>query len=95
MTGGITACRKIFALAEAWNLDLATHSFFFGPGIPASVHLSLSNIHSEWVEINAVPLESYFIDPAYRPEKGYLSAPNKPGLGFEVDWDVVKKYAIK
>jgi L-alanine-DL-glutamate epimerase-like enolase superfamily enzyme len=94
MTGGITACKKIFALAEAWNLDLATHSFFFGPGIPASVHLSLSNNRSEWVEINAVPLESYFIDPTYRPEKGYLTAPNKPGLGFEVDWGVVNKYAL-
>ena len=95
MTGGIVACRKIFALAEAWNLQIATHSFFFGPGIPASVHLSLSNMKSEWVEINAVPLEDYFIQPAYRPEKGYLTAPDKPGLGFEVDWGVVKKYAMK
>lgn len=95
MTGGITATRKIFALADAWNLDIATHSFFFGPGIPASVHLSLSNMRNEWVEINAVPLEAYFIDPAYRPMKGYLTAPNKPGLGFEVDWDIVKKYEMK
>ena len=95
MTGGILACRKIFALAEAWNLDVATHSFFFGPGTAASVHLSLSNMRSEWVEINAVPLEAYFIRPAYRPEKGYLTAPSKPGLGFEVDEDVVKKYRIQ
>jgi len=95
MTGGISSMRKIFALAEAWNLDVATHSFFFGPGIPASVHLSLSNVRNEWVEINAVPLEAYFIQPAYRPERGWLTAPDKPGLGFEVDWDVVKKYTIK
>ncbi|MBN2335732.1 mandelate racemase/muconate lactonizing enzyme family protein [Candidatus Bathyarchaeota archaeon] len=95
MTGGIMVCRKIFALAEAWNLQVATHSFFFGPGIPASVHLSLSNMKSEWVEINAVPLEAYFIEPAYRPVNGYVTAPKKPGLGFEIDWDVVKKYSIK
>jgi len=95
MTGGISTCRKIFALAEAWNLGIATHSFFFGPGVPAAVHLSLSNVRSEWVEINAVPLEAFFIDPAYRPVKGYVSAPDKPGLGFEVDWDVVEKYAVK
>lgn len=43
MTGGITATRKIFALAEAWNLDVATHSFFFGPGIPARAILPLNN----------------------------------------------------
>jgi len=95
MTGGITACRKIFALAEAWNLGIATHSFFYGPGIPASVHLSLSNMRSEWVEINAVPLEAYFINPAYRPVKGNITAPDKPGLGFEIDEKVVKKYEMK
>ena len=95
MTGGILVCRKIIALAEAWNLGVATHSFFFGPGIPASVHLSLSNMKSEWVEINAVPLEAYFINPAFRPVKGCINAPDKPGLGFEVDEEVVRKYAIK
>ncbi len=76
------------------NIGIATHSFF-GPGVPASVHLSLSNMKSEWVEINAVPLEAFFITPAYRPVNGYVTAPNKPGLGFEIDWDVVERYAVK
>jgi L-alanine-DL-glutamate epimerase-like enolase superfamily enzyme len=95
MTGGINTCRKIIALAETWNLGIATHSFFFGPGVPAAVHLSLSNMKSEWVEINAVPLEAFFIDPAYRPVKGYVTAPNKPGLGFEINWDTVEKYKVE
>jgi L-alanine-DL-glutamate epimerase-like enolase superfamily enzyme len=94
MTGGISTCRKIFGMAEAWNLGVATHSFFFGPGVPAAVQLSLSNVSSEWVEINAVPLEDFFIKPAYRPVDGYVSAPAKPGLGFEIDWDVVEKYQV-
>ena len=50
---------------------------------------------SEWVEINAVPLEAFFIKPAYRPVDGYVTAPDKPGLGFEIDWDTVEKYAVK
>ena len=95
MTGGILACLKIFALAEVWNLQIATHSFFFGPGIPATIHLSLSNMKSEWVEINAVPLEAFFIQPAFRPVKGYLTLPDKPGLGIEIEEDVVKKYSLK
>jgi len=27
--------------------------------------------------------------------KGYVSAPKKPGFGFEIDWDVVEKYGVK
>ncbi len=41
-SGGILECRKILALAEAWNLQIATHSLYFGPGIAATLHFSLS-----------------------------------------------------
>jgi L-alanine-DL-glutamate epimerase-like enolase superfamily enzyme len=42
-----------------------------------------------------VPLEEYFISPPFRPKKGYISVPDKPGLGFEVDWEVVDKYLVR
>lgn len=91
-SGGILACRKIFALAEAWNLRIATHSYYFGPGIAATLHLALSNIRSEYIEINANPLEASFIQPSLRPEKGYIAAPDKPGLGIDIDESVVQRY---
>lgn len=90
--GGILACRKIFALVEAWNLRLAMHSYCFGPGIAATVHLSLSNMLSEYVEIHALPLEASFILPPLRPENGYIAAPTGPGLGIEIDEEIVKRY---
>jgi L-alanine-DL-glutamate epimerase-like enolase superfamily enzyme len=91
-TGGILACRKVFALAEAWNLRVATHSYYFGPGVAATVHLSLSNMRSEFVEINTMPLSESFIQPPLRPENGYITVPAKPGLGIEIDEDVVKRH---
>ncbi len=90
--GGLLECRKIFALAEAWNLQIATHNFCFGPGVAATLHLSLSNTIIEYVEVNALPLEVFFIQPHLRPEKGYITLPDKPGLGIEIDEYVVKKY---
>ncbi len=90
--GGILTCRKIFALIEAWNLRLAMHSYFFGPGVAATLHLSLSNMRSEFIEIHALPLEASYIQPALRPEKGYLKAPTGHGLGIEIDEAVVEKY---
>jgi L-alanine-DL-glutamate epimerase-like enolase superfamily enzyme len=91
-SGGILACRKIFALAEAWNLQIATHSFCYGPGMAATLHLSLSNMKSEYVEVNPLPIEESFIQPVLKPEKGYLTVTGKPGLGIEIDEAVVKKY---
>ena len=91
--GGISICRKIFALAEAWNLQIATHSFTFGPSLAAALHLSLSNMRSEYVEIFATPLEEFYMQPPLRQEQGYLTLPDKPGLGIEIDEEVVKKFS--
>jgi len=91
--GGILNCRKVFALAEAWNLKIATHSYTFGPSLAAAVHLSLSNIKTEYFEICAAPLEAYYMQPSLRQENGYITLPDRPGLGIEIDEDVVKKYS--
>jgi len=90
--GGLLECRKILSLAEAWNLQLVPHSFCFGPGIAATLHFSLSNMGSEYIEINASPLEVSYIQPSLRPEKGYVVPTGKPGLGIEIDEDVVKSH---
>jgi len=91
-SGGIWVCRKIFALAEAWNVGVATHSYFFGPGIAATIHLALSHTRIEYVEMHALPLEASFIQPPLRPEKGYITVPAKAGLGIDIDEDVVRRY---
>jgi L-alanine-DL-glutamate epimerase-like enolase superfamily enzyme len=93
--GGILTCRKIFALAEAWNLQIAIHSFTFGPALAAAVHLSLSNTRSEYVEVCYTPIDEYYMQPPLRQEKGYLALPDKPGLGIEIDEKVLKKYASR
>lgn len=91
-SGGIMELRKIFTLAETWNLQIATHSNCFGPGIAATIHLGLSNMRSEYLEIGNMIPEAPFIQPDLRPEKGYLTLSDKPGLGIEIDEDVVKRY---
>lgn len=91
-SGGLLECRKILALTEAWNLRLITHSYCYGPGIAATLQFALSNMKSEYIEINPLPLEASFIWPPLQPEKGFITAPDGPGLGIEIDEDVVKKY---
>ena len=38
--GGITEFKKIAALAQAANLPIAPHSFYFGPGLAATLHVA-------------------------------------------------------
>ena len=91
--GGLMACRKILALAEAWNLQLIPHSYYYGPGVAATAHFVLSNMSSDYMEIAAAPLEACFMCPAFRPQNGYLTVPDKPGLGIEIDEDVVGRFS--
>ena len=91
-TGGISQCRKIIALAEAHDVRVAPHSFYYGPGIAATLHLCASSPSAEFIEINALPLTESFIQPALRPEKGVLPLPSGPGLGIEIDDDVVRSH---
>ena len=81
--------------APASTSGVATHSYFFGPGIAAAIHLALSHTRVEYVEMHALPLAAYFIQPPLRPEKGYITVPAKPGLGIEIDEDVVRRYPYK
>jgi len=91
-SGGLTACQKILALAEAWNIQLIPHSFYFGPGVAATLHFAISNMSSDYVEINAEPLEEFPTQPSLRPKNGFIEVPKGPGLGIEIDEAVVKKY---
>jgi L-alanine-DL-glutamate epimerase-like enolase superfamily enzyme len=91
-SGGLLACRKIMALAEAWNLQVIPHSFYYGPGVAATLQFALSSMTTEYVEIHQVPLQASFIQPTLRPEQGYLSAPAKSGLGIDVDEHVVMQH---
>ena len=91
-SGGIGQCRKIFALAEAYNIQTTTHSFYYGPGLAATLQLCFSNPLSDLIEINALPLTESFIQPDIRPENGYFFPPKQPGLGVALDENVVKKH---
>jgi len=88
--GGYGSAGKIFALAEAWNVGVAAHSYFFGPGIAATIHLALSHTRVEYVEMHALPWRPPS-SAAPAAGKRYITVPAKPGLGIEIDEDVVRR----
>ncbi len=93
-SGGLLACRKVLAMAEAWNLLVIPHSFYYGPGAAATAHFVLANPLSDEMEVNVTPIEQDFIIPAFRPVRGNIAVPDAPGLGIEIDEEVLTHYRI-
>ncbi|MBT4587902.1 MAG: mandelate racemase/muconate lactonizing enzyme family protein [Rhodospirillaceae bacterium] len=92
-TGGISVARKVLTMAEAFNLEACTHSFYYGPGMAATLHVALNSPLTEMIEVNPHDLSGWFMKPALRPVDGYLTAPDAPGLGIELDDDIIRDCA--
>ena len=84
--GGISQMRKVAALAEAHHIPIAPHCTMSHLGLTASLHVSAAVpfflIHEgyEGVLPDGIANKHWEMD-----EEGYVSLPEGPGLGVEVD----------
>ena len=93
--GGIGEFLKVAALGGAYNVALAPHSPYFGPGFLATLHLIAHTGQASWVEKIYFDLEANFFSPALTPKNGVYTLPEGAGLGLELDLDVLEKYRVK
>ena len=93
LAGGITHCKKIAALAEAYHSAVITHNFL-GPLITAaSLHLdtSIPNfITQEYTKADESEAFAVY-KVAYQREGGYIPIPEAPGLGIELDDSLIEQ----
>lgn len=96
--GGVTAARRLWALAHAHNLPYAPHTGFSG-GIAhlASLHLAAAapNFYTyEYMGTQYIqnPLRDIFTEPFPAPERGMIALPQGPGLGMDLDPDALHRY---
>lgn len=84
LAGGISQCKKIAALAEAYHAAVVTHNFL-GPVLTAAaVHLdaSIPNfVVQEYTTKDEGPAAAQVFTGIPRREGGYLPVPEAPGLG--------------
>ena len=93
LAGGITHCKKIAALAEAYHSAVVTHNFL-GPLITAaSLHLdtSIPNFITQEYTKGDESEDSAVYKVAYQREGGYIPIPEAPGLGIELDDSLIEK----
>ncbi len=97
VVGGITGLRKIGALAELHNRRLEPHSYGSTLVQAAHLHYILSVKNCEFFEL---PFPRGALDFGMKTvveidSEGYALAPTGPGLGYEVDWDVLDDATIQ
>jgi L-alanine-DL-glutamate epimerase-like enolase superfamily enzyme len=87
--GGISVVRDVIQAAVGRRLVPSPHSFYFGPGLAACVHLAAAFDSVPWVEFPAAQLERPLLSPDIAPEAGQFRVPAGPGLGVEVSPDLL------
>jgi len=96
LIGGITGMRKIGAAAEMLGRRMEPHAC--GSTIVQAAHwhymLSAKNCTSFEMPYPRYGLDFGMEDIVHIDEQGWVHAPTKPGLGYDIDWDVIDNATI-
>lgn len=91
--GGILEAKKIAAMAEAHHALIAPHMYVGPIAAAAAVQVSTCSPNFMVQEYNVGDLHrEIFVEPI-TVENGYITPPTRPGLGVELNEEVVKRYA--
>jgi L-alanine-DL-glutamate epimerase-like enolase superfamily enzyme len=96
--GGITGGIKVGHLAECFGMEVAPHNWggIFDHAVHFHLELALPNCN--WFEMTVPQGGSdrpYMKDTVRIAKDGYVYAPTKPGLGFEIDYGLLEKMTTR
>ncbi|MBK8023121.1 MAG: mandelate racemase/muconate lactonizing enzyme family protein [Chloroflexi bacterium] len=96
-TGGITECKRIAEIADAFGKACTPHvSIGSAIQFAASVHLAAATPNQTWMEYwyGTNPLGNAILKSPFRVEDGFFHVPQGPGLGIEIDEDRLRAYTV-
>ncbi len=85
--GGITQWMKVAGMAEAFNLPVVSHL------IP-EVHVHLIGAIPNGLTVEYMPWLTRLFREVPQQKNGELAMPTKPGLGLELDGDVLTRFGV-
>jgi len=91
--GGISELLKVFPIAVVRNVTVMPHCFYDGPGLLAAIHvtaaLGTADAMIEWPYFD---LAAQLYGGVLTPVNGQISVPQRPGLRFDPDRNVIRDY---
>ncbi len=95
-TGGVTGVLKSAHLAEAFAMNCEIHTAIFHPLELVNLHLCAAIGNCTWFELLG-PVEDFDfgLKGGLPIENGVATLPDTPGLGRELDWDLVDNSTLE
>ncbi len=104
--GGLTEVKRIEALSTAFHVQLIPHVWGSGVALAAALHMCATlapvphtafpraPLNEPMIEFdrNPNPLRDCLLKEPIRPDGQFVPVPQGPGLGIEIDRDVLNKY---
>jgi L-alanine-DL-glutamate epimerase-like enolase superfamily enzyme len=101
--GGITGLMKIAHLAEAFGMNCEVHDSYNALNNVAARHVMMAIDNCDWLEVLAFnrsgdhSLDHFgygLTEPFAVDAEGNVHAPTAPGLGADVDWDLINSSVV-
>ncbi|MDW3652546.1 MAG: mandelate racemase/muconate lactonizing enzyme family protein [Bacteroidia bacterium] len=101
--GGLTEAKRIAALASTYGVEIIPHTWGSGIAFHTALHF-IANLEpipgrlinpDFFIEYDRTEngIREQLTHPAIQMEGGMISVPQKPGLGIEVDEDIIRFYS--
>ena len=102
LSEGVFQMRKIAAMAEAANLEVAPHTWGNGIGLLANLHLAASIPNCPYLEFPHDPPSGFTLEsrdqmlrePLRIEADGSVRVPDRPGFGFVLDEERIARYTV-
>jgi L-rhamnonate dehydratase len=94
--GGISECVRIAQLAELEGVAMVPHAWSTGIIKAATLHLIGAMANATFLEycVQETALNQLLTIERFPVVDGMVALPDRPGLGIEIDEDVVRRYAV-
>ncbi|GAB7353844.1 hypothetical protein MBLNU459_g4210t1 [Dothideomycetes sp. NU459] len=104
--GGVSETKRVATMAEAYDVAIAPHCPLGPIAFAASLHVGLSTpnfvilemslgMHYN-IEAGDIDLNTYLKDQSvFDIKEGHVAAPTGPGLGIDIDEDMIRKIAAE
>jgi L-alanine-DL-glutamate epimerase-like enolase superfamily enzyme len=97
VTGGITPLIKIAHLAEAFKMKFEVHHGGNSLNNVANLHVTMAITNCDYYEVFPCSGANKYalVEDIEVDDQGLVYAPEQPGLGYEIDWELVERDKVQ